>query len=590
MAGELGRDMACGRGMHRQIGQDRGGLRLAVLPVRLAHDRARARLMHLRHEGEVTHRPIGDEARRRAAADPADRPAGHRAGEFGHVRLGIAGAHAERVQLHDLAGEVFVEAGAAAALGAQPKRAVGADRHRLIEVDQHRRMPLDGEQHVGEAAHDVRADRLILQRAGEADQFELVGRSGEMVRPEMHQPFGEGRRRGERGGGAQADEVGVIVLREPPGILSRDLLRAAFFLRGRWGCHDGGRHVGRHRRNRRRGWWCHDRRRSGNALPGHCGLPNGPLFGLISGDILRHRGAGRGGGQHGRGGLIGVDLVEQPPFGIAGRLLPPRGPQAKPVHCYGSVRHHDSLHLVRVGIIEVCRRKPFGQVDVADQFAVARDGVAVGHAGDEVGDVAAAGGLFRRHVGGPFGTHRRGIVAIGGEQAADDTMRGIRRRELARVVIKVGVHEAFEVALLLAHRRREATQRLARCAHVIDGGDARRGDAPARFLDQVVDHHADLAAHQLMRQPARRDVGEARTRRIPAARDDRHREQLVERQQPGAQAVVDVVVVVSDIVGDRGDLRLQAGVAGQPGWRTGPLCLASPSSISHVRLRPSKRG
>jgi DNA-binding sugar fermentation-stimulating protein len=42
------------------------------------------------------------------------------------------------------------------------------------------------------------------------------------------------------------------------------------------------------------------------------------------------------------------------------------------------------------------------------------------------------------------------------------------------------------------------------------------------------------------------------------ARDERHFEQLFEREQAGAQAVVYVVIVVSDVVRDRRDLRLQA--------------------------------
>ncbi len=39
--------------------------------------------------------------------------------------------------------------------------------------------------------------------------------------------------------------------------------------------------------------------------------------------------------------------------------------------------------------------------------------------------------------------------------------------------------------------------------------------------------------------------------------------EIVEREQLGAQAVVDVVGVIGDVVGDRGDLRLGAGEAPQ---------------------------
>ena len=91
--------------------------------------------------------------------------------------------------------------------------------------------------------------------------------------------------------------------------------------------------------------------------------------------------------------------------------------------------------------------------------------------------------------------------------------------------------------------------------------------------------------------------------------------EIVEREQVGAQPVVDVVGVIGDVVGDRGDLRLGAGEAPQlevlqpavvedrlrhaalavapdrlcrARSVSGPLCLTRPSSVSQVRLSPSK--
>ena len=89
-----------------------------------------------------------------------------------------------------------------------------------------------------------------------------------------------------------------------------------------------------------------------------------------------------------------------------------------------------------------------------------------------------------------------------------------------------------------------------------------------------------------------------------SALHDRQLDQLVEVQQPGAEPVVDVVIVVGDVVGDRGDLRLEArpgaklevplgirfGHAPSSALATGPLCLARPSSASQLRLSPSKSG
>ena len=44
-------------------------------------------------------------------------------------------------------------------------------------------------------------------------------------------------------------------------------------------------------------------------------------------------------------------------------------------------------------------------------------------------------------------------------------------------------------------------------------------------------------------------------------RGERHHLEIVDAEQAGAQAVVDVVGVIGDVVGDGGDLRLQRGVA-----------------------------
>src|SRR5262249_60403783 len=98
---------------------------------------------------------------------------------------GVAGAYAERMQLHDLAREGLVEALAATETGHR----VWSDRARIVEIVQHRGMGLDREQHVGEPAEHMRPDRLALEGAGDCPH--LVGRDAEMVRPEPYQPLDE---------------------------------------------------------------------------------------------------------------------------------------------------------------------------------------------------------------------------------------------------------------------------------------------------------------------------------------------------------------------------------------------------------------
>ena len=106
-------------------------------------------------------------------------PAGQRAREFGDVVLAIAAAHAERVQLHDLAREVLVQAAFALRVAlrrAQRRHAVRSDRTGLVEKQLHGRMTFDRHQHVLEAAEHVRADRFRFERAGQCGDAGLSRR------------------------------------------------------------------------------------------------------------------------------------------------------------------------------------------------------------------------------------------------------------------------------------------------------------------------------------------------------------------------------------------------------------------------------
>ena len=114
-------------------------------------------------------------------------PAGDDARERRHVVLRVAAADAERMQLHDLAREIFVEPALAVLSGAE----VRAERLLVVEKEQHRRMLLDRLQHVAEAAEHMRPDRLALERAAEPGNRAALDRDGEMVGPEDNKPLGE---------------------------------------------------------------------------------------------------------------------------------------------------------------------------------------------------------------------------------------------------------------------------------------------------------------------------------------------------------------------------------------------------------------
>jgi hypothetical protein len=174
------------RRMAGEIGENRLALLDPRLGVALAEQRLVAGLVDVGPEQELAGL---------ATLQPAEAPAGEDPRESLHVRLAVAAVDAERMQLERLARQVLVEA-----LVAQPAAArVGPDGGGVVEIDQHRRMADRRLQHVGEAAGDMRPDRLALEGADQAGQHRLVGdRHGEVVAPEPRQPLEERRPRLDR--------------------------------------------------------------------------------------------------------------------------------------------------------------------------------------------------------------------------------------------------------------------------------------------------------------------------------------------------------------------------------------------------------
>ena len=110
------------------------------------------------------------------------------------------------------------------------------------------------------------------------------------------------------------------------------------------------------------------------------------------------------------------------------------------------------------------------------------------------------------------------------------------------------VHEGLEDALLCRHRGREAGQRPACGAHVCRILHTAFLDAAPRLLDHIVDHAADLPTHEFAEQAVARGAGKARLDAVPLCRQRGQCKQRVEVQKSRAQAVVDIVVVIGDIV------------------------------------------
>ena len=127
---------------------------------------------------------------------------------------------------------------------------------------------------------------------------------------------------------------------------------------------------------------------------------------------------------------------------------------------------------------------------------------------------------------------------------------------------------------------------------------------PARLRDQVGDHHVDHPPDRLVPQPRRRHVQAGHPRRGQRLAHHRQMRDLLRPEQPRAQAVVQVVAVIGDVVGQRRDLRLGAGMrvagpayAGRCTRRCRPAdCAAGrcawpgpPASPRSGSARPSRR-
>ena len=148
----------------------------------------------------------GVEAEAAALPRLLDRPAGERARDLGDVLLRVAAVDAERVQLHQLAAVVLVQAlrrvrvrGAEARHREARRRTMSqrcrasmrpSDRaHPVVEIEEHRRALRRRAEQVAELAEHVRSDDVALVLG----QHEAVGALArvdvEVVEPEVDEHF-----------------------------------------------------------------------------------------------------------------------------------------------------------------------------------------------------------------------------------------------------------------------------------------------------------------------------------------------------------------------------------------------------------------
>ena len=120
----------------------------------------------------------------------------------------------------------------------------------------------------------------------------------------------------------------------------------------------------------------------------------------------------------------------------------------------------------RVGAWPQLRRR-------AENPRVLDHGVAVGHAGDEIGDPhRTAGRVGRIEASEPIRRQIAGVTVVG-EQPAHHLLRLVHDPHNAGMAVKPRIEEILDRAVGLSHRRREADHRPAGVAHRVGGSPAR---------------------------------------------------------------------------------------------------------------------
>src|SRR5579863_3147617 len=128
------------------------------------------------------------------------------------------------------------------------------------------------------------------------------------------------------------------------------------------------------------------------------------------------------------------------------------------------------------------------------------DGVAIGHAGDIVGDGARPALLV---FGGcrdlrPFWRHPFRVSEEGFKEPPNDAIGRFALPRNARVSVHVGEEKALDIGLGRGNGRRKADERAARRAHVLDRLNAGGGDARAALDDRILNQARNETADKLM--------------------------------------------------------------------------------------------
>ncbi len=148
------------------------------------------------------------------------------------------------------------------------------------------------------------------------------------------------------------------------------------------------------------------------------------------------------------------------------------------------------------------------------------------------------------------------------EQPGHDLIGLARHGEDPLVPVEAGMQERLQFPMPPQHVTAHAEQRPPRLTDSVDIGRLHLFQRGARRFHEIGDDRVDHRAHGFVDHPAARDFSIAPRgssgNLIVVDAEQFRRAQFVFGQQPGAETVVDVVIVIGDLVGDVCELRLES--------------------------------
>jgi hypothetical protein len=221
----------------------------------------------------------------------------------------------------------------------------------------------------------------------------------------------------------------------------------------------------------------------------------------------------------------------------------------------------------------------------------------VGHAGNVVADDAGQG-LVRGFF--PVGTGKIvGFFHPVGEQLADDALGVFLLSLQGGAEIEIFVEKVFELAALLCNRRAESGEAFGMAADRVQGMRTGLLEALPGARDQVADQAVEDPLHGLVEEKFLGCLGVQGLYFAVAAVEQIHAaEDLLDREQAGFVAIVQISGVVGDLVGEVDQLRFERRpqiqkILGKLGMVFGlVVARVFDDAFAHFKsqIQPAKRG